>query len=83
MTWDFLKSRAFWTSLGPLVMAICALTGVSDEKTTAILTLITAFAGFWGVTITRTRAGEGKSYAEVMRMLKRQSDEIEKLRGGA
>ena len=83
MNWDFLKSRAFWTALGPFVMALCALIGVSDEKTTAIVTLITAFAGFWGVTLTRARSGEGKSYAEVMRILKRQDDEIKKLRGGA
>ena len=82
MNWDWLKSRAFWTALGPTVAAICALAGVTDETTTAILTLVTAFSGFWIVTGARAYRSGVLSYAEMQRVLKAQERVIEHLRPG-
>lgn len=73
MSWDFLKSRAFWSAVGPLVAAVCSLLGLTDEETTAILTIVTAIAGFFGVTLARARLGMPLSY----KRLAEQAGELE------
>ena len=77
---DLLRSRAVWTALGPLVVAICSLAGVSDETTTAVLTLVTALAGFAGVSLARKVAGHPSSRAGVMAVLDKQQKEIALIR---
>lgn len=80
MRWDFVQSRGFWTLILAITPSVLFLTGVTDEKViAAILTIVGAFAGFFGVTAMRKVANQPTSRAEVMRVLERQDELIAKL----
>lgn len=61
---DFLQSRGFWTFVGAVMPPILQLLDVTPEQSTAILTIVGALAGYFGVTIVRGVRGQPTSYAK-------------------
>lgn len=61
---DTLKSRAFWTGLGPVIVAIFNLLGhpLGDEKVQALTVILTAIGGWVAVTAARAAKGKPTSY---------------------
>ena len=61
---NLLASRAFWSGLGPLVVAVFNLIGhpLGDETVQAMTVVITFLAGFFGITVTRAAIGRPTSY---------------------
>ena len=65
-----LKSRAFWTGLGPAIVAFCTLIGrpLGDEQAQALAIILSAIAGWVTVTATRAQAGSPVSYARAKQL---------------
>ena len=71
LTWlkNLLWSRAFWTGLGPVVVAAFKLFGrpLGDDKEQALTVLLSAIAGWVGVTAVRKAKGLPSSYKKAVR----------------
>jgi hypothetical protein len=69
---DFLKgllsSRAFWTGLGPVVVAIFNLIGrpLGDAQVQAMTVILSAIAGWAAVTATRRVRGVPTSHRKAL-----------------
>lgn len=59
-----LRSRGFWTGLGPVIIAVHHLFGVtfSDSKVAALGVILSAIGGWATVTVVRKVKGEPTSY---------------------
>ena len=61
---NLLSSRAFWSGLGPLIVAVFNLLGrpLGDSDIQALTVILTFLGGFFGVSVLRARAGRPTSY---------------------
>lgn len=64
---NLLQSRAFWSGLGPVIVAIFNLAGrpLGDDSVQALTVIITFLGGFFGVTAMRAARGKPTSYKKL------------------
>ena len=63
---EFIKSRGFWTLILGITPPVLALFDLTDDKKAAILAVIGALAGYFGVTAARAWRGAPTSYKKAL-----------------